>query len=116
MSRTKHEFECSNCSKIFDVKLNMALNGNYRIHCPMCDHIHYRQVKNGKITTTRFTDNLDDILIEDIRPMKASCKEFSDESFEEALSHVENPAAAIINQKEKYEVGFMERLWKEKFA
>ena len=95
------EFSCSNCSKIFDVKLNMELNGNYRIHCPMCKHIHYRVVKEGKITDTRFTENASQILIEDIHPMKSSCRDFSKEK-KEALS---DDGA-----------GFLWRKWHEKYG
>ena len=103
MSKVKFEFECSNCGKFFKVNLNMSLNGNYRIHCPMCNHIHYRVVENGKITGIRFTQNDDKILIEDIRPMKSSCRDFREEVAED--SDAVQTAA-----------GFMRRLWTEKFS
>jgi DNA-directed RNA polymerase subunit RPC12/RpoP len=66
-----YEFRCTVCNKYFDIKLNPNLNGNYRVHCPNCQHTHYRNVKNGKITDIRFTDNQESPLIEDLRPMKA---------------------------------------------
>lgn len=99
--RIKFEFNCTNCRKYFDFKLNVALNGNYRIHCPNCGHVHYRQVINGKITDTRFPENDDKILIEDIMPMKASCRDFQKDKVED----LSNDA-----------VGFMHRLWSEKFS
>jgi len=73
------EFYCTECSKYFDVKLNVALSGNYRIHCPECGHVHFRKVSGGNITDVRFPDNHESILIEDIRPMKACSREFRTE-------------------------------------
>jgi DNA-directed RNA polymerase subunit RPC12/RpoP len=102
MSHVKFEFSCSNCSKIFDIKLNMSLDGNYRIHCPMCSHVHYRVVKQGKITDERFPQNEDKILIEDIVPMKSSCRDFAKEKTED--SEVSGA------------VGFLKNLWKERFS
>lgn len=81
--------------------LNTSLNGNYRIHCPSCGHIHYRQVKNGKITDTRFTDNQNSILIEDILPMKSSCRDAQKETVKDIAPTAE---------------GFLHRLWSEKFS
>lgn len=101
MARVKHEFYCTNCYKYFDVKLNMSLEGNHRVHCPNCDHVHYRTVSKGKITDTRFTRNDCPILVDDIYPMKASCRDFQKEKVEDVADT---------------EAGFMRRLWSEKFA
>jgi len=102
MARRLFEFFCSGgCQKYFDFKMNMELNGNYRIHCPNCGHVHYRVVKNGKITDGRFPENEDQILIEDIKPMKSSCRDFQKEK-EEDLSIAP--------------IGFMARLWKDFFS
>jgi DNA-directed RNA polymerase subunit RPC12/RpoP len=73
--RLKVEFYCQECKKYFDFKLNMLLNGNIRIHCPNCDHVHFRQIKDGLITETRFDRNDQSPIIEDLRPMKASCRD-----------------------------------------
>jgi hypothetical protein len=78
--------------------MNVSLNGNYRIHCPNCGHVHYRSVKNGKITDTRFPENDSVILYEDILPMKSSCRDFSKETELDATNKAE---------------GFLHRLWKE---
>ena len=75
MAKVKKEFYCTECHKYFDIKLNVALDGNYRIHCPSCNHTHYRTVKQGMITDQRFPDNHESILIEDIYPMKSSCRD-----------------------------------------
>jgi len=100
MAKQLVEFNCTECHKYFDFKLNMELNGNYRIHCPNCDHIHYRVVKDGVITQDRFGVDDDTFLIEDIRPMKASCRDEQKETFKDLSS--EAP-------------GFLHRLWKEMF-
>jgi len=80
MPRQKFEWYCSGgCGKYFDFVLNTSLNGNYRIHCPNCGHVHYRVLKNGQITEGRFDKSDDQILIEDIMPMKSSCRDFQQE-------------------------------------
>ena len=99
--RVKFEFHCQICYKYFDIKLNTTLNGNHRIHCPSCGHIHYRYVKDGKITEDRFTDKPNSILIDDIYPMKSSCRDFQTETSEDCVQTGE---------------GFMRRLWAEKFS
>lgn len=101
MSKVVHEFCCSSCGKYFDIKLNMGLNGNFRIHCPSCEHIHYRVVEDGKITIIRFDDNPYSILIEDIWPMKSSCRDFQKETY---------------NDLAQTGAGFIQRLWSEKFS
>jgi hypothetical protein len=98
------EFYCSSCGKYFDVKLNMSLNGNHRVHCPnpKCGHIHFRQIKNGEITGQRFTENsYDEIIVDDLRPMEASCRDYQRETFEDIA-----PTGA----------GFLKRLWSETFS
>lgn len=84
--RRTFEFECTSCRKYFDFKLSTELNGNYRIHCPNCGHIHYRKVENGDITQVRWDQNDKDILIEDIRPMKSSCRDFRKEVAEDSFA------------------------------
>jgi DNA-directed RNA polymerase subunit RPC12/RpoP len=104
MPRVTREFECSSCSKIFDIKLNTSLNGNYRIHCPHCEHIHYRKVSDGVITSIRFPDNSTGILIEDIRPMKSSCRDFSMEIDKDSYFNKDKGESALY------------RSWKDKFS
>jgi len=110
--RITHEFYC-HCGNYFDVKLNVALNGNHRIHCPICKHVHYRFIKNGKITGDRFTEHLNDPLVDDLYPMKAACRNYQKETYEENLSE-KTPAMAILKNKKDHEAGFMIRRWKEK--
>lgn len=100
MARKTAEFWCTECHTYFDIRLNMELNGNYRIHCPKCGHVHYRTVLNGQITGDRFPVNDSELLIEDIMPMKSSCR---NKSTETALDSEVNPAAK----------GFLRRMWKD---
>jgi len=98
------EFYCQVCGKYFDVKLNMALNGNHRVHCPnpTCKHIHYRKIENGIITGDRFNEDIhDEIIVDDLRPMEASCRDYQKETFENTA-----PTGK----------GFLARLWAEKFS
>lgn len=45
---------CTNCGGDFIVELNLELNGNHQITCPLCGHIHYRVVKDGEVTEDRW--------------------------------------------------------------
>jgi DNA-directed RNA polymerase subunit RPC12/RpoP len=84
MAREVFEFTCkTECGKIFDINLNLSLNGKYRINCPNCNHKHYRWVKDGKITEERFPDRENDLLAEDIWPMRSSCRDFAKEKQED---------------------------------
>ena len=77
--KIKVEFLCTECHKYFDFKLNIELNGNIRVHCPNCGHIHFRKILNGEITDTRFTENHESIFLEDLYPSKASCRDYQKE-------------------------------------
>lgn len=101
---SRKNFYCTECHKYFDIVLNMALEGWFRIHCPnsACRHIHYRKVQNGEITEERFTDKdwrNDQYIVEDIIAMPSSCR---DENTEKA----DLPGAE----------GFVARLWHEYFG
>ena len=95
MPRKIIEFLCTECHKYFNINLNVSLNGDRRIHCPYCHHIHYRKVIDGCISDIRMSTKDDSPLIEDIIPMMASCRDFKEK--DEDLS---------IETK-----GFMHRLW-----
>ena len=55
--RQRTEISCHNCvgEKVFIATLDFSINGNHKIVCPRCGHIHYRGIKNGKITEDRWT-------------------------------------------------------------
>ena len=101
MSLVKNEFFCPECRKYFVFSLSLSLNQNYRIHCPICGHFHYRKVKDGEITEVRIMDNLGEALIADIYPLKSSCKDFLMETDEDSYYY------------HKAGEGFLHRLWKE---
>jgi len=96
MARKKFDFYCTECRKYFDFTLRDNINGNHRIHCPLCRHIHYRQLKDGEITEGRFDKNDKNILINDICPMPSSCRDTPKET-------PENTAPTLK--------GFLSRLW-----
>ena len=101
MSLVKNEFFCPECKKYFVFSLSLTLNQNYRIHCPMCGHHHYRKVENGEITDIRILDNFQESLIADIIPMKSSCRDYSEEEDKDSYFY------------HKAWEGFIHRLWKE---
>ncbi len=45
---------CTNCTGEFLIELDLSLNGNHQITCPLCQHIHYRVVKDGVVTEDRW--------------------------------------------------------------
>lgn len=54
---------CNNCvpNKVFVVQLDFRINGNHIVHCPVCGHEHFRQIKDGKITDVRWNPHLPNI-------------------------------------------------------
>jgi len=68
--RIEIEFWCGMCQHYIYVKLNTGLDGNHIIVCPICDHRHYRLVKNGIITADRFVEG--DGITDEIIPMKSA--------------------------------------------
>ena len=50
----KQELYCHGCNSYVQFELDMAVNGNYTLDCPNCDHKHYRLVCDGRITDTRW--------------------------------------------------------------
>lgn len=50
----RSEVWCTNCSQQFIMELDLELNGNHEITCPLCQHIHYRVVENGVVTEERY--------------------------------------------------------------
>jgi len=49
------DVHCHACGKSFVAELDFLLEGNHKIECPYCCHIHYRVIKKGKITEDRFS-------------------------------------------------------------
>lgn len=51
---TRSTVYCTNCSGEFIAELDLSLNGNHEITCPLCRHIHYRVVRDGEVTEDRW--------------------------------------------------------------
>src|SRR3954465_1127380 len=58
--KQRTEISCHNCpgEKVFIATLDYSINGNHKIVCPRCGHIHYRTIKDGKITDARWTNTV----------------------------------------------------------
>lgn len=48
--------DCHSCGGKFVAKLNYDIDGDHRIVCPRCRHIHYRTITKGVVTETRWKD------------------------------------------------------------
>lgn len=48
------DLHCYACNQYFGVELDMSLNGNHEISCAHCGHIHYRVVRDGRVTGERY--------------------------------------------------------------
>lgn len=48
---------CHDCTKQFIGSLDYDVNGNHEIECPYCGHLHYRVIKDGVITSDRFSSD-----------------------------------------------------------
>jgi DNA-directed RNA polymerase subunit RPC12/RpoP len=46
--------DCHSCSGRFIAKLNYDIDGDHRVVCPRCGHIHYRTIQKGVVTETRW--------------------------------------------------------------
>lgn len=51
------EVYCHECNRYFAVELNYNLNGNHKIRCPNCGHIHYRVIEKGIVTGERYNSS-----------------------------------------------------------
>lgn len=41
----------------FSAAIDFDLDGNHEIECPRCAHIHYRKIKNGRVTSDRYSSD-----------------------------------------------------------
>lgn len=46
--------DCTECRGNFIAKLNYDIDGDHKIVCPRCGHLHYRTIKRGVVTETRW--------------------------------------------------------------
>lgn len=47
--------DCHNCSGQFVARINYDLDGDHRIVCPRCGHVHFRTIVKGVMTQTRWS-------------------------------------------------------------
>ena len=52
--KTREELFCTHCSRYVQFEIDRSLEGRHEFTCPQCGHIHYRVVRNGKITEERW--------------------------------------------------------------
>ena len=50
----RQELHCHNCGQYVQFDMDMSLNGNHVLTCPVCGHEHCRVVVDGKITQDRW--------------------------------------------------------------
>jgi hypothetical protein len=48
------DMNCHNCSKNFIAEIDYSVDGQFEIPCAHCGHIHYRAIKDGKVTESRW--------------------------------------------------------------
>lgn len=46
--------DCHVCSKNFIAKLDYDIDGNHKIICPYCGHVHWRKIEKGVVTSDRW--------------------------------------------------------------
>jgi uncharacterized protein YbaR (Trm112 family) len=50
----RQELYCHECGNYVQFDLDLSIDGNMVLHCPVCNHEHCRVVKDGKITDERW--------------------------------------------------------------
>lgn len=59
VGKTRTDLYCHNCSNNFIAELDFDINGDHKIQCAYCSHIHYRKIQDGKITEARWSSDND---------------------------------------------------------
>lgn len=61
--RRLEEFYCDiaggGCGKYFKTYLRESMYGNYSIRCPNCQHVHFRFIDKGLVTSDRHNSRVD---------------------------------------------------------
>jgi DNA-directed RNA polymerase subunit RPC12/RpoP len=71
IGETRTDVHCHECSKQFVALIDYSIEGNHIAHCPVCNHKHYRVIKDGKITEERWNATYGPIENEDKIAIKA---------------------------------------------
>lgn len=51
---TRTDLYCNECRKDFVAMLAFNLDGNHKVRCPHCGHIHWRVIAGGRVTGDRW--------------------------------------------------------------
>ena len=57
------DINCTNCYKNFIAEIDFSIDGNHTINCPHCNHEHYREIKDGKVTDIRWSSQSNQIKV-----------------------------------------------------
>lgn len=52
--RRRQELHCHACNQWVQFLVDLEMDGNHVLHCPVCNHEHCRVVKDGVITDIRW--------------------------------------------------------------
>jgi len=52
--KERQELHCHSCDSYVQFDIDLSLDGNHVLNCPICGHEHCRVVKRGKITDDRW--------------------------------------------------------------
>jgi len=55
--KERQEIYCHGCSQYVQFDIDVNLDGQHTIVCPVCGHEHYRIVRNGKVTEARWASS-----------------------------------------------------------
>lgn len=50
----RQELHCHDCGKYIQFDLDLEIDGNHVLECPVCHHQHCRIVQKGKVSDTRW--------------------------------------------------------------
>jgi hypothetical protein len=50
----RQELNCHDCGKYIQFDIDLEIDGNHVLECPICKHQHCRTVIKGKVTNTRW--------------------------------------------------------------
>jgi hypothetical protein len=54
MAAERQELHCHECGNYVQFDMDLSVDGDYVLKCPVCGHEHCRVVKNGEITDERW--------------------------------------------------------------
>lgn len=55
-AKIRSELQCHECGRWVQFELDMSLEGNHVLNCPVCGHEHCRVVRRGRITDVRWSN------------------------------------------------------------